>query len=34
MSSFLTLNDASLKEIGVSAYGARHKMMLAIAGNI
>lgn len=31
MSSFQTFNDANLKEIGVLAYGARHKMLLAIA---
>ena len=32
MSSFQTFSDANLKEIGVLAYGARHKMLLAIAG--
>lgn len=32
MSTFQTFNDANLKEIGVLAYGARHKMLLAIAG--
>ncbi|KAL0279086.1 UNVERIFIED_CONTAM: hypothetical protein PYX00_000715 [Menopon gallinae] len=31
MSSFQLFNDTNLKEIGVSAYGARHKMLLAIA---
>lgn len=32
MGSFLMFNDSNLKELGVHAYGARHKMLLAIAG--
>lgn len=31
MGSFLMFTDANLKELGVLAYGARHKMLLAIA---
>lgn len=33
MSTFTSLNEADLIEIGVSAFGARRKMLLLIAGN-
>jgi len=32
MASFQMFTDANLKELGVLAYGPRHKMLLAIAG--
>lgn len=30
--TFLTLSDEDLKEVGVSTFGARRKMLLAISG--
>lgn len=30
--TFLTLSDDDLKEVGVSTFGARRKMLLAISG--
>jgi len=32
MASFLTLTDADLKELGITTFGARRKLLLAIAG--
>jgi len=32
MSSFLTLTDGDLKELGITTFGARRKLLLAIAG--
>jgi len=32
MASFLTLTDTDLKELGISTFGARRKLLLAIAG--
>lgn len=32
--TFLTLSDEDLKEVGVFTFGARRKMLLAIAGKI
>ena len=32
--TFLTLSDEDLKEVGVSTFGARRKMLLAISGEI
>ena len=32
MASFLTLTDTDLKELGITTFGARRKMLLAIAG--
>lgn len=34
LSTFSTFTDGDLCEIGVTAFGARKKMLLAIAGNI
>lgn len=31
--TFLTLSDEDLKEVGVSTFGARRKMLIAISGN-
>jgi len=31
LSTFLTLTDQDLKELGISTFGARRKMLLAIA---
>lgn len=30
--TFLTLSDDDLKEVGVSTFGARRKMLMAISG--
>lgn len=30
--TFLTLSDDDLKEVGISTFGARRKMLLAISG--
>jgi hypothetical protein len=32
MATFMTLTDQDLKELGISTFGARRKMLLAIAG--
>ena len=32
LSTFLTLTDRDLRELGISTFGARRKMLLAIAG--
>lgn len=34
MSTFASLNEADLTEIGVTAFGARRKMLLIIAGKL
>ena len=34
ISTFSTFTDGDLCEIGVTAFGARKKMLLAIAGNL
>lgn len=34
LSTFASLNEADLAEIGVTAFGARRKMLLIIAGNL
>jgi hypothetical protein len=33
LATFLTLTDQDLKELGITTFGARRKMLLAIAGN-
>ena len=33
LQTFLTLTDNDLRELGISTFGARRKMLLAIAGN-
>lgn len=32
LATFLTLNDDDLKELGITTFGARRKMLLSIAG--
>jgi len=32
LSTFLTLTDQDLKDLGISTFGARRKMLTAIAG--
>jgi len=32
MASFLTLTDKDLKELGITTFGARRKLLLTIAG--
>lgn len=32
LATFITLSDQDLKELGISTFGARRKMLLAIAG--
>lgn len=32
LATFTTLNDQDLKELGINTFGARRKMLLAIAG--
>lgn len=32
--TFLTLSEEDLKEVGVSTFGARRKMLMAISGKI
>jgi hypothetical protein len=34
MSTFLTLNDNDLKELGITTFGARRRMLTAIAGTV
>ena len=34
LATFLTLSDHDLRELGISTFGARRKMLLAIAGKI
>jgi len=32
MASFMTLTDGDLRELGITTFGARRKLLLAIAG--
>lgn len=34
LATFLTMTDQDLRELGITTFGARRKMLLAIAGNI
>ena len=34
LSTFLTMTDNDLKELGITTFGARRKMLMAIAGMI
>jgi len=34
LATFLTLTDQDLKDLGISTFGARRKMLTAIAGQL